>query len=495
MVNARTIPRPGPAPAARRWLAALLLVAPLLLTAPGRAARAQAAGPATPEEFARGVVVESVRAARDGRQTYALYLPTGYTPEKRWPVLYCFDPLGRGAVPVALFSEAAERFGWVVVGSNNSRNGPLKPSLEAMSAVLEDTQTRLSLERGRFYAAGFSGGARLAIRVHGLCGGCLAGVVAVGAGYPPDLKPAAAHAPALFAAAGTDDFNFPELLALDAAFERLGAPHRFESFAGGHAWLTKALAAEALEWMELRAAREGRRARDEQFIEQVWASRLAAARRLEADARPDEAFRAYRALAADFRGLRDASEAERRAAALGATKEVRAALKEEAEQTRRQERLTSELFALVERRRGDDGDARPQAAADFKRLVEELRAEARGAGDTGERRVARRALGQVFAVFYERAANLRQQRAGAIDVAAALEVAAELAPQSPQVFYELAVAHALGDARRKALAALRRAVENGFADAAALEGESAFARLRAEAEYQKIVEAMRQGKN
>jgi hypothetical protein len=31
-----------------------------------------------------------------------------------------------------LFSEAAERLGYVVVGSNNSRNGPWEPATEAM---------------------------------------------------------------------------------------------------------------------------------------------------------------------------------------------------------------------------------------------------------------------------------------------------------------------------------------------------------------------------
>jgi hypothetical protein len=91
-------------------------------------------------EIRTGKVIESVVTSRDPSQSYALYLPSNYTPEKSWPLLLCLDPRARGAIPVKLFSEAAERYGWIVIGSNNSRNGPLKPSLEAVSAIHSDAQ-------------------------------------------------------------------------------------------------------------------------------------------------------------------------------------------------------------------------------------------------------------------------------------------------------------------------------------------------------------------
>src|SRR5215213_5363508 len=57
-----------------------------------------AAGPTSPpaEELPRGRVVERVATAKDLAQTYALYLPSNYSPARRWPVLYCFDPGARG---------------------------------------------------------------------------------------------------------------------------------------------------------------------------------------------------------------------------------------------------------------------------------------------------------------------------------------------------------------------------------------------------------------
>ena len=199
------------------------------------------------------------------------------------------------------------------------------------------------------------------------------------------------------------------------------------------------------------------------------------------------AFRAYESLAADFRGLRDTAEAERRLAALGASKEVKAALKDEAEQLSRQQTLVSQLFELAERRRGEF-EGRVQAAADFRGLVEGLRVKTKAEADSGERRVARRSLNQVMAHFYETAAGLRQQRARPSEVVAALEIASDVAPRSPQIFYELAVAYASNSDKKRALATLRKAFELGFKDAAALESEPALEALRGDAEYKRLVE-------
>ncbi|HEX8117944.1 MAG TPA: hypothetical protein VF521_11790, partial [Pyrinomonadaceae bacterium] len=426
---------------------------------------------------------------KDPAQTYALYLPSNYTPERRWPTLYCFDPLARGAVPVKLFSEAAERFGWVVVGSNNSRNGPVRDSVNAAQLMFADTQARLAVDGRRVYAAGFSGGARQAIYIDQLCRHCLAGVIAAGAGYPPNVQTAAPVTFALFGAAGVDDFNFPEMKTLDATLARLGATHRFESFEGGHAWPTPEVAAAAVEWMELQALKSGLREKDEAFISSAWMRRLAEARRLEETSKPYAAYRAYESLSADFRGLRDVSEAETKLAALGASKEVKAALKDEADQLSRQQQLVSELFDLVEKRRRDF-ESRVQAAADFRYRVESLRAKARAEEDSGERRVARRTLNQVSARFYETAAELRQRRARPSEIVAALEVASEVASKSPQLFYELAVAHAQNSDKKSALAALRKAFELGFKDAAAVEKEPALEPLRGDAEYKRLLETM-----
>src|SRR5437667_11029870 len=77
---------------------------------------------AYPQTPAPGTVHASVTIAADPSNSYALYLPSSYSPAKRWPVLLIFDPFARGEVSVKLFDAAAEQSGFIVVGSNNSRN-------------------------------------------------------------------------------------------------------------------------------------------------------------------------------------------------------------------------------------------------------------------------------------------------------------------------------------------------------------------------------------
>ena len=61
-------------------------------------------------------------------------------------------------MPVELFKEPAEKLGYIVVGSNNSRNGPWGPIQEAIQALWDDTHARFALDPRRFYTTGMSGG-------------------------------------------------------------------------------------------------------------------------------------------------------------------------------------------------------------------------------------------------------------------------------------------------------------------------------------------------
>jgi hypothetical protein len=70
-----------------------------------------------------GVLVSQQICAAKPAQSYALYLPSYYASDKRWPIVYAFDPAGRGNDPVKLMKDAAERYGHIALGSNNSRNG------------------------------------------------------------------------------------------------------------------------------------------------------------------------------------------------------------------------------------------------------------------------------------------------------------------------------------------------------------------------------------
>ncbi len=169
------------------------------------------------EELPTGKILEKIVCKADANESYALYLPSNYTPQKTWPILYAFDAGARGSLPVKRFKEAAEKYGYIVAGSNNSRNGPNEPILAAVNAVFRDTQDRLALDDRRIYVAGFSGGARVAVSVGNSLKGRVAGVIGCGAGFPPEITPSASSPFVYFGTTGTDDFNNPEMKELDQA--------------------------------------------------------------------------------------------------------------------------------------------------------------------------------------------------------------------------------------------------------------------------------------
>jgi poly(3-hydroxybutyrate) depolymerase len=107
-------------------------------------------------------LIPRVVALQNPQQSYALYVPTKYSRERRWPIVYVFDPLARGPLALAQFQHAAEIHGYIVAVSNNSRNGPWQPEFEAAEAMVGDTQQRFTVDLKRIYFAGFSGGARVA---------------------------------------------------------------------------------------------------------------------------------------------------------------------------------------------------------------------------------------------------------------------------------------------------------------------------------------------
>jgi pimeloyl-ACP methyl ester carboxylesterase len=128
----------------------------------------------------------TVVCLHDSSQTYELYIPPEVVGQPRARILYVFDPGGDGSGLLRFVQPAAREMGWIVAASNNSRNGPYSDIYAAQDALIRDTEARLSLHPHLRYAAGFSGGARAALALAFRYPQRVAGVLAIGAGYPWD---------------------------------------------------------------------------------------------------------------------------------------------------------------------------------------------------------------------------------------------------------------------------------------------------------------------
>jgi len=97
----------------------------------------------------------------DTSQSYKVYLPVAYSNQQTWPVIFVFDPHANASKAVAYFKEAAENFGYIIIGSDNSKNG-IQTLDHTLTTLVNDVLVKFSIDDKRQYAAGFSGGGRVA---------------------------------------------------------------------------------------------------------------------------------------------------------------------------------------------------------------------------------------------------------------------------------------------------------------------------------------------
>lgn len=439
------------------------------------------AAAAAAQNLPRGAVVEKVVVQTDPTQSYALYIPTYYNPERKWPILYALDARSNGKLVADLFWEVAEQYGYIVASSNNSASdSPVEPTVPALRAMWADTHARFSIDDRRVYAAGFSGTVRIACDMALAAPGTITGVIAAGAGFPFEKRPTKDTPFLYFGTVGDRDFNYYEVLDLDEEMTALGLPHRVEVFAGPHQWMSKELATQAVGWMEIQAMKKGTREKDPPLIEQLWSQDLAHARALETAGDLPEAHRLYASLVEDYRGLvdpevlNDAAVQVSRIAASEAFKKERK-LRQEREQ-RDKEYLAKAPQALATYDLG-------QALKDLR--IQELKKQAEST-DRQESLAARRLLNALLgqtSFYLPSVFTVQGKHERAVFV---LSIAAEIVPDSSEVWYELAAAHARKGSKKRALESLRKAVDKGWSDLARLEGEAAFAGLRQDKGYKEL---------
>ncbi|HSE43463.1 MAG TPA: hypothetical protein VLH08_22070, partial [Acidobacteriota bacterium] len=104
------------------------------------------------QDFPKGKLIEKVSCLSAPEFSYVLYLPSNYSDQKKWPVLFCFDPRAHGNVPAELFESAAEKYGYIIMSSNNSGSDDASiPNAQAMQEMYDDAFKRFAIDEKRLY--------------------------------------------------------------------------------------------------------------------------------------------------------------------------------------------------------------------------------------------------------------------------------------------------------------------------------------------------------
>jgi len=431
-----------------------------------------------------GVVLPDVPEKEDPSQTFALYLPKDYTRTKLWPAIYAFDWAARGKVPADLYAPAAGKRGYVVIASNNSKNGSARESLEAAMSLWNDTRLRFSIDPKQTYATGFSGASRSAFVFADQCG-CVEGVIAAGAGLPPVKGTLKSLQFGVFMTLGLDDFNYPELVGLEQQLDSAHVPNRLRRFDGEHQWPPAEILAEAVDWMHLLAMRQGRRPKDETFIAEARAASLERARGWEKAGDLMNAYEEYRKCAEDFAGLADITEFAARTAEMRKSAELQKAERQEREDIARQSQLVGGIEDQMTSLPAGSFEAR-RRLNDLSPMLAELQDRANRAKDSRDVRVMRRATDDVFATAYEGGLS-RYRQGDVLGAELSFQVAEIIGPNSPGPPYELAKIYAKTGDKKRALKQLELAVARGVKKPESLKDPPEFETLRGESKYRELV--------
>jgi hypothetical protein len=296
----------------------------------------------------------------------------------------------------------------------------------------------------------------------------------------------------VFAAVGSFDFNYGEVVALDSALQKSGAPHFLRRFEGPHQWPSAEVLGEALAWLRLQAMKTNREPRDDSFIATQMAAELERAQSFE----HSDLFAAwfeYRQAAETFAGLGDNSKFDSQQKALAGQKPVTDAAKREKQEISDQEKLSAGIYsgfaALSHPAHDDNTVPRASQLNSVRDEILALKSRADHESHPDKQRVMKRALGGIFVSAMEAGLS----HAAANDTNAArdyFELALAADPDSIWALTNLAVARAAND-RKGAFETLRHLKEK-WTDRAAfsqwLNAQPAFTKFRDTTEFQSLLQ-------
>ncbi|HNY02335.1 MAG TPA: hypothetical protein PKG48_07105 [Bacteroidales bacterium] len=230
--------------------------------------------PVTPSDKAR--VIRHIPVVADTTQSYALYLP-GRKPflvtgapngVTRFPVIIAFDPHGDGSLPLTRYQDLAERYGFILAGSNNSRNGlPGDQAGDIATRLIRDLLSRYPVDSTRIWLIGFSGGARVASST-AMYLQKVQGVIGCGAGFGRVERPPAYRFDYI-GLAGTADFNVHEVQGLDKPLTDAGYRHFIATFPGKHEWPPVEIMENTFRMIVTNAIRDGQLTKNDSLVQAI----------------------------------------------------------------------------------------------------------------------------------------------------------------------------------------------------------------------------------
>jgi hypothetical protein len=224
--------------------------------------------------LSKGVIVDSVKITNTANESYAIYLPKQYVKEVPSAIVFIFDPDARGRIGIEPFVLAAETYNYILVCSNNSKNGPADINLGIANRLFDSVFSEYSIDSSRLYISGFSGGARLAGTI-AISSGAFQGVIACGASFNRIDKFALQGSNFSYAGmVGDIDMNYQEMVENRAWLDGMKIKNTLFISHLDHAWPAQKEMLRAFDWLEVKAYKKNIRKSNEATIKRIYDDNL-----------------------------------------------------------------------------------------------------------------------------------------------------------------------------------------------------------------------------
>ncbi len=204
------------------------------------------------QTYETGKIIDSILVSGTN-ETFALYLPTSFESNLESPIVFIFDPGAEGKRGINQFIQASETYGYILVCSNNTRNGPYDRNFEITNRLFEFIYANFKIKQNEVYLSGFSGGSRLASAIAVLTDQ-VTGVVGCGAGFSLEQS----HIPttqnfSYVGVCGNRDMNYQEMIRTKGYLQKLGFKNTLITYNGNHSWTPPEQILRAFDWLEIQA--------------------------------------------------------------------------------------------------------------------------------------------------------------------------------------------------------------------------------------------------
>jgi len=404
--------------------------------------------------------------------SYCLYVPSTIDLTKKHPLIIVFDAHARGKMAVERFKKAADNYGYIIVASNDARNG-IQDINPIINALWEDVVNSLPVDQTRIYTAGFSGGARIAASVAIYKGG-VRGVIACGAGMPEPGQELSKKFDYI-SIVGLNDLNYQELKTLDKALTKIGFVNQMLTFDGTHEWPDHQTLSNALAWLDLMAIKYKRIPVNDKLVRDYTTLYADTINKLVMNGQNYEAYQLYNILLKDLEGIYDISDYKKSYAALLKNPIVEQFKDKDAKLTKEELDTQQQIMDWY----------KSSAFASIKSEALKLQKTVNSPDQLIVHQTKRLLgyMGMLSYLFTENALNSQNLS----NYKSFMEIYEFLEPKNPDIQFFKACQAAMDNQQEKALGYIQKAVDLGFYDVNRMQTIGYFEQLRMKPEFDILV--------